>query len=271
MAPSALKAKLRSRLLLQDKKTDKGVVSGTYSIHQTFILICNKVVNFSPLIIGKMFFGPAVMSLTQSEDFEDRAGVHDANTGVVVNIPGRYSLSNRYDSHGKRRVFVCRAINLSPSVIVLAAPAKGDIGERVILLLHHLGRVQGVVSRNFDQGFAVKIATTNEGRRILAAKIAWLEAHKNKKTTDHRRNGRFIPTNTRSKVILANGRVEDCFVLDLSGTGASVSADTIPVVGTSVALGNVVGRVVRQFAGGFAVQFLEPQSRESVEKIAILS
>src|SRR5579864_8293848 len=79
MAPSALKAKLRSRLLLQDKKTDKGVVSGTYSIHQTFILICNKVVNFSPLIIGKMFFGPAVMSLTQSEDFEDRAGVHDAN------------------------------------------------------------------------------------------------------------------------------------------------------------------------------------------------
>jgi hypothetical protein len=221
--------------------------------------------------MGKISFGSAVMSLTQSEDFEDRTGVHDANTGVVVNIPGRYSLSNRYDSCGKRRVFVCRAINLSPSVIVLAAPAKGNIGERVIVLLHHLGRVQGVVSHNFDQGFAMKIATTKEGRSILAARIAWLEAHKNKKTADHRRNGRFMPTNTRSKLILANGRVEDCFVLDLSVTGASVSADTIPLVGTSVALGSVVGRVTRQFAGGFAVQFLEHQSRDSVEKMAVLS
>jgi hypothetical protein len=211
------------------------------------------------------------MSLTQSEYFEDRAGVNDANTGVVVNIPGRYSLSNRYDSSGKRRVFVCRAINLSPSVIVLAAPAKGDIGERVIALLHHLGRVHGVVSHNFDQGFAMKIATTEKGRRILAARISWLAAHKNKKTSNRRKDDRFIAANARSKLILADGRVEDCFVLDLSVTGASVSADTIPIVGASVAVGNVVGRVVRQFAGGFAVQFLERQSRDGVEALAVFS
>ena len=211
------------------------------------------------------------MSLTQSEYLEDRPGVHGDNTGVVVNIPGRYSLSNRYDSLGKRRVFLCRAISLSPSVILLAAPTKGDIGERVMVLLHHLGRVQGMVSHNFDQGFAMKIATTKEGRRILAARIAWLEAHKNKKTTDHRTVDRFMPTNTRSKLILANGRVEDCFVLDLSVTGASVSADTIPIVGTSVAVGNVVGHVVRQFVGGFAVQFLERQSRDGVEAMVVFS
>jgi hypothetical protein len=220
---------------------------------------------------GQIFFGSAVMSLTQNFYFEDRAGVHDPNTGVVANIPGRYSLSNRYDSSGKRRVFVCRAINLSPSIIVLAAPAKGDIGERVIALLHHLGRVEGAVSHNYDQGFAMKIAMTKESRSILAARIAWLEAHKNKKTSERRSDYRFIPTNTRSKLILADGRVEDCFILDLSVTGASVSAHTIPIVGTSVAVGNVVGRVVRLFAGGFSVQFLEHQSRNSVEAMAVFS
>lgn len=211
------------------------------------------------------------MSAAQIQHFEAREIVYGGDSGVAVNIPGRYSLSNRYDSRGQRRVFVCRAINISPSVMVFAAPAKGNVGERVIALLHHIGRVEGVVSRNFDQGFAVKVALTEERRRVLGARISWLVAHDQKKAAERRKNDRFIPSNSQSKLILPDGTVEDCLILDLSVTGAAVSAFSMPPIGASLAVGNVFGRVVRKFSGGFGVHFFERQSRDHVEAMAILS
>lgn len=210
------------------------------------------------------------MSLAQIQDFEAREIVYNGDSGVAVNIPGRCSLANRYDSSGKRRVFVCRAINISPDFVLFAAPVSGNIGERVIALLHHLGRVEGVVSRNFDQGFAIKLALTQERRRTLAARISWLVAHDQQKVSERRENDRFIPSNSQSKLILADGTVEDCLILDLSVTGAAISAFTTPPVGASLAIGNVLGRVVRKFGGGFGVRFLERQSRDHLEAMAIL-
>jgi len=208
---------------------------------------------------------------TQIHNFEAHEIVYGGDSGVAVNIPGRYSLSNRYDSRGKRRVFVCRAINISPTAMVFAAPTKGDVGERVIALLHHIGRVEGVVSRNFDQGFAVKVALSEERRRLLGARISWLVAHDQKKVAERRTNDRFIPSSSQSKLILADGTVEDCLILDLSVTGAAVSAFSTPPVGSSLAVGNVFGRVVRKFSGGFGVRFFERQARDYVEAMAILS
>jgi len=208
---------------------------------------------------------------TQIHNFEAREIVYNGDSGVAVNIPGRYSLSNRYDARGRRRVFVCRAINISPSAMVFAAPTKGDIGERVIVLLHHIGRVEGVVSRNFDQGFAVRVALSEERRRLLGARISWLVAHDQKKVAERRINDRFIPSSSQSKLILADGTVEDCLILDLSVSGAAVSAFTAPPVGSSLAVGNVFGCVVRKFSGGFGVRFFERQARDHVEAMAILS
>jgi len=64
---------------------------------------------------------------------------------------------------------------------------------------------------------------------------------------------------------LSDGRTETCLVLDLSGAGAAISADTIPPVGTVLAVGTIVSRVVRHFDEGFAVQFIERQRPETVE------
>ena len=44
---------------------------------------------------------------------------------VIVSIPGRYSLADRRDARGERRVFSCRAIYLSPREIALAGPVMG--------------------------------------------------------------------------------------------------------------------------------------------------
>ena len=47
---------------------------------------------------------------------------------IVVSIPGRYSLADLRDARGERRVFACRAVNLSAQSIALAAPVNGKIG-----------------------------------------------------------------------------------------------------------------------------------------------
>jgi hypothetical protein len=60
-----------------------------------------------------------------------------------------------------------------------------------------------------------------------------------------------------------------CFVVDISVSGAAVSADIVPRIGTVLAVGKVVGRVVRNIQGGFAVQFVEAQDRQEVEALVI--
>jgi len=70
-------------------------------------------------------------------------------------------------------------------------------------------------------------------------------------------------------MILADGSCEDCLVLDISVSGAAVSANTVPNIGTLLAIGTVIGRVVRHFEGGFAVQFIQPQDRDAVEALVI--
>jgi len=57
--------------------------------------------------------------------------------------------------------------------------------------------------------------------------------------------------------------------LVLSVSGAAISAEIVPPIGTVLAVGKVVARVVRHFAGGFSVRFVEPQSRDRVEAMVI--
>jgi hypothetical protein len=63
--------------------------------------------------------------------------------------------------------------------------------------------------------------------------------------------------------------VVPCFVIDISVSGAAVSADISPEIGTPLAVGWVVGRVVRFVPGGFAVRFVELQDRQAVEALVI--
>ena len=64
----------------------------------------------------------------------------------------------------------------------------------------------------------------------------------------------------------ADGTVCGCFVIDMSVSGVAVSADIQPEIGMPLAVGACVGRVVRIFPEGFAVKFVEPQSRDDLER-----
>ena len=185
-------------------------------------------------------------------------------TRRVVSVPGRFSFADVRNARGERRIFGCHAVNHTPHGLVIASLISAKMDARVIAHIDHLGKVDGMVMNVLERGFVMSINAKLEQRRRLAAKIEWLEQHKNSEVRDQRADSR-VPRDPYSRMLLADGHVENCLILDLSISGAAVSADTIPAIGAVLAIGSLTGRVVRHFDEGFAVRFIERQSRDTVE------
>jgi hypothetical protein len=64
---------------------------------------------------------------------------------IAVSIPGRYSLADLRDVHGERRVFGCRAVNVSTYAIALAGPVSGKVGGRIIAIFSTSGELRALL------------------------------------------------------------------------------------------------------------------------------
>jgi hypothetical protein len=104
-------------------------------------------------------------------------------------------------------------------------------------------------------------------REKFATKLTWLE----KKQTDLairdvRKDARIIPPSSHSTLAMADGSVHGCFIIDMSVSGVAVSAQVQPPIGTPLAVGACVGRVVRHLPDGFAIQFVQAQNRQDLSR-----
>ena len=75
-----------------------------------------------------------------------------------------------------------------------------------------------------------------------------------------------MPRNSTSKLILPNGDVHSCRVLDVSLSGASIACAVKPPIDTVVVLGPMRGRVVRRHDQGVAIKFVELQDPDSIAR-----
>jgi hypothetical protein len=96
-----------------------------------------------------------------------------------------------------------------------------------------------------------------------------LEKHKNHDVLDRRVDKRMMASNPHSRMILPNGSRETCVILNISGSGAAISSDTVPYIGAILLIGMAVGCVVRHFEGGFAVRFVKRESRNNSQAKAM--
>ena len=167
---------------------------------------------------------------------------------VRVNLLGRYMLADR-------REFPCQVTDMSPGGMALIAPVAGQPGERVIAYVDHVGRLEGVIARQFPNGFAMTIGATTRKRDKLAAQLTWLANRHILNLPEDRRHGRFTPRNPSARLILPNGLNVACRVIDLSASGAALKTDQRPELGALVTIGKTTGRVVRHLEDGFAVEF----------------
>jgi hypothetical protein len=88
---------------------------------------------------------------------------------------------------------------------------------------------------------------------------------------DLRQNARIIPQSPHSILTLADGSIQDCFIIDMSVSGVAVSAQVLPQIGTPIAVGACIGRVLRLLPDGFAVKFVELQNRHDLNRLIIRS
>ena len=187
---------------------------------------------------------------------------------VDVAVGGRYSLANWYDPQGNRREYACRTSRVSPFRMMVSVPVVGKVGDRVTSYFGDFGKLDGLISDTVAGGFLLELAITKGKREQLASKLTWLEKQQKDPTIrDVRAQSRIIPANPHSSLVLADGTTQGCFLIDYSVCGAAVSADLQPKIGTPLAIGACVGRVVRLFREGFAVKFVEPQHRGTIERL----
>jgi hypothetical protein len=178
---------------------------------------------------------------------------------VRVNLLGRYMLADR-------REFPCQVVDMSPGGMAVIAPVNGKAGERVIAYVDHIGRLEGVIVRQFANGFAMTISATPRKRDKLASQLTWLANRHVLGLPEDRRHGRVVPKDPTSTLVLANGESITCRVIDMSLSGAAVMTDLRPPMGSLVTLGKTQGRVIRHIEQGFAVEFTRLQHPDFLEE-----
>jgi hypothetical protein len=144
----------------------------------------------------------------------------------------------------------------------------GEVGERVIAYVDHLGRLEGKIARLIDNGFAMTIGATLRKRDKLAAQLTWLANRNILNLPEDRRHGRYTPRISLARLILPNGTNVACRIIDLSQSGAAIAIapDLLPPVGAAVTIGKTAGRVVRHIEDGFAVEFTRLQHPDFLEE-----
>jgi hypothetical protein len=155
---------------------------------------------------------------------------------------------------------------MSPGGMALTAPVQGAIGERVVAYVDHLGRLEGVITRTFNNGFAMTISATARKRDKLAAQLTWLANRHILNMPEDRRHGRFVPSKQGARLIMPNGVNLSCRLIDVSESGAGIATDQRPPIGALVTIGKVTARVVRYLDEGFAVEFTRLQHSDFVEE-----
>jgi len=177
---------------------------------------------------------------------------------VKVHLLGRYMLPDR-------REFPCQIINMSPGGLAMLAPGIGNVGDRVVAYLDHIGRVEGRITRIIDNGFAMTVNATPRKRDKMAAQLTWLANRQILNLPEDRRHDRIAPRNPTARVTLADGTEQLCRIIDLSLSGAALSSTTRPEIGSKVTVGRVQAQVRRHLEDGYAVEFAFPQSPDTLE------
>ncbi len=177
---------------------------------------------------------------------------------VKIHLLGRYMLPDR-------REFPCQVINMSPGGLAMLAPGIGNIGDRIIAYLDHIGRIEGKITRIIDSGFAMNVSATPRKRDKLASQLTWLANRDILNLPEDRRHDRIVPRNPIAILTLEDGTRMTCRIIDLSMSGAAVSAEKCPPLHSRVALGNVLARVIRNLEGGFALEFIHEQHPDTLE------
>jgi len=175
-----------------------------------------------------------------------------------------------YDPQGKLRTLACRTTRVSPFRMIVDVPVVGRVGDRITSYFGEFGEFEGNISDTRQGHILLELEMTPEKREWMADKLTWLEKkQKDPSILDARQEARYIPQESHTILTLADGTVHNCFIIDMSPSGVSVSSEVQPPLGMPLAVGSCVGRVIRIFGTGFAVKFVEKQDLNDLSRLIV--
>lgn len=190
------------------------------------------------------------------------------NVTFIGALPGCYALSERRDGDASAvPVYACRLVSISPLQATVVAPVVAAVGETVALHFKDFGILRATVVREQPTGFVLDLHLDEDARGKLAARIRWKKQNVQHHVPDKREHPRIQPRNPRTVLTLAGGTRHPCFVIDISQSGAALSAPVLPGKGTPLAVGTLIGRVVRRLDVGFAIEFIKIHPFEHLEEL----
>ena len=198
-----------------------------------------------------------MVAFAQVQETNDVTEVERQFQTVDVSLFGRFMLSNK-------REFPCQIVAMSPGSAQLITGQTGQVGEKVIAYIDHVGRLEGEILRVFHGGFAMSIVATQFKRDKLAAKITWIANRHELSLPEDRRHERLVPSKKATEIKLEDGRIYMSRIMDLSLSGAAIEIDVRPAIGTLIWMGKMRGRVVRHFDEGIAIEFAILQTQDSL-------
>ncbi|MFD2649841.1 PilZ domain-containing protein [Devosia albogilva] len=182
---------------------------------------------------------------------------------------GRYVLPQRREGTEKLSAYACRLCSISTRFAAVIGPVVGSLNEPVAAHFDTFGLLRGRINRRLPSGFVMELMLKDAERDKLGAKIVWQRKHVYQSAPDQREHKRILPRDPRTLITLADGTCVPCFVIDISQSGVAVSAGISPEIGTPLAVGRLVGRVVRYLDVGFALQFIELQEADALETLML--
>jgi hypothetical protein len=178
---------------------------------------------------------------------------------VPIRVFGRFMREDEQE-------YPCQIINMSAGGVALLAPVECREAERIVAYLDNFGRIEGVVARTFEGGFALRIIASRDRREKIANRLTWLINRESLGLTEERGHERAAPRNPLAKLILPNGEVQNCRIIDVSVSGASIAIDVKPPIGTVVLLARIRGEIVRHHEKGVAIKFASLQDPDSLAR-----
>ena len=212
-----------------------------------------------PSVASEMQPQQAAFAVQQRLPMQDRR----RHSRMPVALLGRYMLSDRKE-------YPCQTDDMSPGGALFVAPVLGAIGERIVVYLEHIGRIEGEITRHVERGFAASIIATPRKRDKIASQLTWLANRHALGLPEDRRHERIVPRRPAVVLELGSGRTIETRLIDVSLSGAAVAIDKALPIGASVTLGRTPGKVVRCFQGGVAVEFFLPLSPDRFDENILL-
>lgn len=162
-----------------------------------------------------------------------------------------------------------RVIDISEGGLAMKTDAAAELGDTIIAYPEGLGRLVGKVVRRFEGGVAIQFDLSETQRSYLRKRIESAVSGGTYIRLLENRAHKRVAVNLASEArLLDSGTRFACRIIDISESGAGVSASERPAIGARIQIGSLRGRVCRHTDQGFAMEFAKAPKEKSDQTLS---